>query len=259
MLRHKDDLFPHSKVILAEQAAAVFDARIYEDLLQFERDIASVSRLVMLVSESAGSIAELGAFSQISEIQEKLLVFMHTQFYGENSFIKNGPLRYLETKNEQSVQEFDWKSSRAGNLQKESATRLIEPMTLAIAGFLKKQPRTEKFDRERAGHQILLVAGIIYTLRCCRIREIALAAKTVGVEIPEGEIKKMIFCLKLFGWIRVVKRETAYYIYDAPTAPFIFRGHGSMADFDPIRIRHDILHDYPDDDPRLVILDAVLP
>ena len=32
-----------------------------------------------------------------------------------------------------------------------------------------------------------------------------------------------------------------------------------MADFDPIRIRHDILHDYPDDDPRLVILDAVLP
>ena len=56
------------RIILAEKAAEAFDSRVYEDLMDFERFIASISRIVLLVSESPGSIAELGAFSQIFEI-----------------------------------------------------------------------------------------------------------------------------------------------------------------------------------------------
>lgn len=251
-------LLPRFQVLLAEKAATAYDSKIYDDLLEFERYIASISRIVLLISESAGSIAELGAFSQISEIRAKLLVFMHSKFYGESSFIKDGPVRFLENLNEQSVQEFTWTTSSAGNLAKASVEPLATPIELAVEGFMRKQPRTEKFDKRRIGHQILLVAGVIYTLRCCKLREILKSLELLGYGLTETELKKCIFCLKLFGWIQVVKRETNYYIYEAAASPFIFRGIGSLADFDPVRVRHDVLKAYPDNDPRLTVLDSVI-
>jgi len=257
--KNRSKFFPVSQVVLAEKASAAFDSRIYDDLLQFESYLASVSRLVLLVSESEGSIAELGAFSQIQEISTKLLVFIHSQFYGANSFIKDGPIRFLENANEQSVQEFDWAINRTKNIPKQSAENLIEPMQHAIQGFTKRQPLSEKFDRKRIGHQILLVAGVIYTLRCCKFREIAATLNLLEFECNETDIKRCIFCLDLYGWIKIVKRETKYYMYQRSISPFVFRGLGTRADFDAIRVRHDVLNAYESTDPRLTVIDSVAP
>lgn len=63
----------------------------YKDWLTFEREFAQIVDLVVLFSESYGSVAELGAFSVVDEIASRLLVVIDDKNYGESSFIKLGP------------------------------------------------------------------------------------------------------------------------------------------------------------------------
>ena len=248
--------FPTYSVVLAEKAAEQFDSRVYDDLMEFERYIASISRIVLLVSESPGSIAELGAFSQITEISEKLLVFLHSRYYAESSFVKDGPIRYLERRNEQSVWEFDWPSQDDNVIPSEQVRLLMPALLDAVRTFARVQPRTERFRSSRIGHRILLVGGVIQLLGCCKLREIAQGLEILEVEFSETQIKQAIFCLKLFNWVKSVKRETTYYIYSAPLDPLLFRGTFWNRIFDISRERMEIMGVYEVDDPRLTAMET---
>lgn len=51
-----------ASVILAEEANQLYRDSDYSDLISFEEDIAQVSALVLLIAESAGSLAGIGCF-----------------------------------------------------------------------------------------------------------------------------------------------------------------------------------------------------
>ncbi len=70
----------------------------YGELVEFESDIAQISDLIVLFSESAGSLAELGAFTKDDEIASRMLVFVDNEKYADQSFIKLGLLDYLTRK-----------------------------------------------------------------------------------------------------------------------------------------------------------------
>lgn len=91
-------LHPFTKYnsILAEELEAFFPNGDYKDFLSLESDIAQISTLILLFSESFGSAAELGAFAMVEEIARKLLVVIDDKRYSENSFIKLGPLRAIQ-------------------------------------------------------------------------------------------------------------------------------------------------------------------
>lgn len=150
----KEIVFEKKKVVLAERAAAAFDSRIFDDLLQFEEQIASIARLILVICESPGAIAEVSAFSQIKEISDKLLVLVHSEFYSQNSFIKDGPIRHLERMNESSVQELDWTIGQDGKLVEHRAKQMLPATKFAITNFLRNLSRTEKYDSTKLGHKI---------------------------------------------------------------------------------------------------------
>ncbi|MEW6406238.1 MAG: retron St85 family effector protein [Chloroflexota bacterium] len=255
---HRDNALVGKRIILAEKAAEAFDSHVYDDLMEFEKFIASIARIVLLISESPGSIAELGAFSQIGEISPKLLVFIHSQFYGQNSFIKDGPVRYLENRNEQSVFEFDWLTDVQGMVQVPSAVPLLPAFAGAVRSFERRQNRTEKFSDRRIGHQILLTAGVVHLLGCCKLREIAEGLEVLGFDFSEKQVKQMIFCLRLFGWVKSVKRDTTYFIYSGPIEAFQFRGNMTTRYFDFERERFDVLQAYDKNDPRLSVMETTV-
>jgi hypothetical protein len=76
------------------QGTAFFDS--YTDILIFETDLAQIVKLIVLFCESEGSSAELGAFTAIDEILERLFVIVRERHWREDSFIKLGPLRRSE-------------------------------------------------------------------------------------------------------------------------------------------------------------------
>jgi hypothetical protein len=50
-------------IVLAEKATQLFRDSEYDDLISFEEDIARIAAVVLVIAESPGSLAELGAFA----------------------------------------------------------------------------------------------------------------------------------------------------------------------------------------------------
>src|SRR6185295_12911360 len=70
----------------------------YDNILDFETDLAQIVELIILFCESEGSLAELGAFAMIDEIAQRLFVVVRQKHWNASSFIKLGPLRRVERK-----------------------------------------------------------------------------------------------------------------------------------------------------------------
>jgi len=69
---------------LAEEANITHPDDPYTNWQSFEIDIAQLFQLVLLFCESAGSIAELAAFSLIDEIASRTLVVVDNIYYSED-------------------------------------------------------------------------------------------------------------------------------------------------------------------------------
>src|SRR5947209_972804 len=76
--------------------------------LNLESDLAGLSAVIMLFVESAGSFAELGAFTQTEVLQDKLVAILEYSHYNDRSFIRDGPVARLEKNNDESVFFYPW-------------------------------------------------------------------------------------------------------------------------------------------------------
>ena len=75
---------------------------IYDNLVDFEEDLASVCCKVIIPLESAGSISELSVLCQKKELINRLFVILDEDHDGD-SFIRLGPLKLLEKEDDDIV------------------------------------------------------------------------------------------------------------------------------------------------------------
>jgi len=86
---------------------------LYGDLLSLESDIANLVTAIVIFVESPGSIAELGAFSCIEGISDKLIVVMRSDHHSNESFIMLGPVRRISSiKNYDVVFPYPWEKEK---------------------------------------------------------------------------------------------------------------------------------------------------
>ena len=95
-----------AKIILAEVANRIYRDTSYHDLISFEEDIAKLVALIVVIAESPGSLAELGAFASISNIRSKLRVIVRQKHADEESFIRFGPIQRVRRDDEGFVDSF---------------------------------------------------------------------------------------------------------------------------------------------------------
>jgi hypothetical protein len=67
-----------------------------QDLLTLENLLASSVSAVVILLQSPGTIAELGAFSNHPQLKNKLIVVIDPHYEKRPSFINTGPVRYLQ-------------------------------------------------------------------------------------------------------------------------------------------------------------------
>jgi hypothetical protein len=70
------------------------------DALQMEGDLAKLADMVIIIVESAGTLTELGAFSLSRPLRKKLLPVVDERYFHDSSFIKNGPLRWIDNESD---------------------------------------------------------------------------------------------------------------------------------------------------------------
>ena len=91
-LRTKAD----SLVFYAEEIWAVIARENSQNALEMEARLADLSDIVIVIVESPGTFAELGAFSLSPILRKKLLPILPADHRGTQSFIESGPIGWVD-------------------------------------------------------------------------------------------------------------------------------------------------------------------
>jgi hypothetical protein len=86
---------PWLSIFYAEVVWEQIAARSDQGALKMEADLAALADLVLVIVESPGTFAELGAFSISEPLRKKLLPIIDTEYSVKPSFIATGPLRWI--------------------------------------------------------------------------------------------------------------------------------------------------------------------
>lgn len=178
----------------------------YDELLEFEADLAQLSELVILFTESPGSLAELGAFSMVPEIAPRLLVIIDNKSYTEDSFIRLGPVYSLRKRHGNPsvfvLNLADINLDKIGDAKKVD----IEAFRLAMESPFKKRieeiSASTRFNRGTNGHIAKLATGLIQHYGALTKDEIVQMMSGLGVELDDLLIDKLLFCAETVGWIK---------------------------------------------------------
>jgi hypothetical protein len=187
----------------------------YKDLLLFERDAGFLSRAIVLFAESAGAIAELGAFALDEQLHKKLFVVIsrkHREHPYRRSFLNLGPLKRVE-------------SSRTDNEGAASSICVIDaeksiditPIELDIIfesldAWLAPGHATERFRQDNQTHKLLLIADLVDLLQVLSERQTIEALLHFGVSLETKELRKLAKLLDLMGLIRLAERGNEKYL-----------------------------------------------
>lgn len=179
-VKKKND-FISQNIVLAEKVIELFDESGYPDLLTFEKDLAAISLMTIVFSESPGAIAEIGSFSVLENIKDRLLLVMHEEdAKRNNSFIWKGPVTHLkvmakEKGNDNPIYIYNWsKAFNDAGCCSESVFPDASNLCDAINGLIKKRKKTSLLFSGDVGHVMLLIASSLNVMQIATIEELRL-------------------------------------------------------------------------------------
>lgn len=164
---------------------------VYSDLLLFEKDLGYLTSAVVVFLEGPGAIAELGAFSQIPSLRERLLVVVNSGEHPKDSFISLGPLRSIKETHRH-------------------ADGVCVVPTTPLAGFVTHIPAVidvldnkralgsaeVRFDSGNEQHQILLVLDLINLFSVIQAGELLRLALHFVASLDAHRIKQILYLLQ---------------------------------------------------------------
>lgn len=215
-----------ARLILAEKANNLYRSTTYRDLITFEENIAKLVALIVIITESPGSIAELGAFASIPDISDKLILIVRHQYANDKSFIRYGPIERIDKNGEGLVAFFPW----VVNEEQAPVIETLDPLKDDIIDFLKENlTRTPAArllsslgQQERKIFTVYWIIFIAYAIPLGQIHEIT---QSIDLGVSSGEIHNILFCLQLVGWISRERYSKEYYytIYDQDPFDYSFK------------------------------------
>lgn len=224
---------------------------IYRDLVSFESHLAELSSVIVLILESAGAIAELGLFSAIDEFKQKLLVFIETEYYKSSSFIKLGPVDYLEKFHLNIAECHRWNKLDGRHVVFDSAAaKDLQPELAEAIRIRASAPTVERqFDQERWLDVALLACDLLGLCSALTVRELRQLLVGLGCERTETDVKQLLFILESVKLIAMEpKGDQRFYIGIDEREHIQF----SLKDknFDSMRFRADLLQQYEREDKK---------
>jgi len=170
---------------------------IFKNLMEFEADLASICTLVVIILESPGSIAELGAFSQLPDLSKKIIVIKSNRFTDDNSFINLGILRYISKAHESSIKTYPWEIDEPRSI----TTEVIEDAIKDIQYELSILRKSEVFKLQNNSHVIVLICELVTLFVALKEKEILEYLTGIGVRITMPELRSKLFLLQRFNLI----------------------------------------------------------
>lgn len=240
------------KMVLAEEAKPLESDAGYDNLLSFESDIAQVVGVILLFAESPGSLAELGAFAALKTIAPSLIAVLDDYYYNKSSFIRHGPVKYLEKKYGDDwihvLERAEIGIDEDGGILNLDRKKFAQSVIPAVERRLEKRRPWAKFDPAHAGHAILLMTGLIQEMGAMTISEIKRSLEHFAVE--EVRINNFLYCSELLNWTKQVRKGNNNYYVATQLQPAVdYELNATIANRDKLRWRTDIRAHWAQSDP----------
>ncbi|MDR2014351.1 MAG: retron St85 family effector protein [Azoarcus sp.] len=220
---------------------------IYRDLVSFEGHLAELSSVIVLVLESPGSIAELGLFSVVKEFQKKLLVFIETDRYGKPSFIKLGPVDYLEKIHENLAECHRWRI--ADKFSPRAAQDLQPELAEAVLKRAEKRVPEHLFKPDSWRDTALLICDLLSLCSALTLSEIRGILEQLGLPKTEPELRQYLFLLEKVELIaKEPKSDRRFYVGIEDRLFYRFQIRDGAVDL--FRFRADVVEDYKKSDKK---------
>lgn len=222
-------------IILAEAATQLYRDTSYHDLISFEEDIARIASVVMVIAESAGSLAELGAFASNDAIRPSLRVVLPQHHATANSFVRWGPVERVRKQTRKSLWVFPWRTHANGRLVI-SSTR---PHYASIKGLIKKNiestPASVLFCQLGAAQSFYIIYWVIFLALAITPTRLYESVKRLTA-LNDLEIRNKVYCMELAGWVKTMPYGDTDYFYTAMARdPFDYRFKVGVTDKDSVR------------------------
>jgi hypothetical protein len=232
---------------LAEDIQDWFRDGKYGDLVTFEEHLAGLSSVILLVVESPGSIAELGAFAVTPAINGRLIALIDEQHFEAESFIRLGPINRLENDTGRKVLVHDWHEIDSLGRRSPAFDKLGPDLSSILSDvriLLNDQNREQVFRRGEPGHTMLLVCELCDLFGALSQQEIGRYLSIVDMSVSPDQVEQYLFLLEKCEVLRVkAKGQGRYYYAPGWTSHVTFAFHDSQR-IDRDRLRVDVVDYY---------------
>nr|WP_225540524.1 retron St85 family effector protein [Xanthomonas sp. XNM01] len=222
----------------------------YRDLRTFEEHLAELSDVIVLILESPGSLAELGLFSAMESFQRKLSVFVSSHHFDQPSFIRLGPIKYLELlENEAEV--FPWVRLQGGRetVDKDWLAASAHELFDALQERAVSKNPESRFDPGKWLHRALLICNLIWLMSALTITEIELYLDLFDVKMSNEDLRQAMFILERLELVYIVARSRQRFYVAKGSSDFI-RWSIKRSELDLERMQMDIARYYEEVDRK---------
>ena len=186
----------------------------YDDLLSFEEDVCSLVDGVIVFLETEGAIAELGCLLKNEQVAHKLYVVVSNEHYQNDSFIKFGPLRFLENTYSNSNVHV-W---HGGQLTFNDFGMILDQVKDRIG----ERPKIESFQIENTRHVLFLIVDFVDLLQVARITDIQAFLTALSISFHKKRLEQLLLSLKNIGLLREERvHSERCFVVDAEDRPAI--------------------------------------
>ncbi|AQV95615.1 hypothetical protein BJN34_17175 [Cupriavidus necator] len=172
---------------------------VYKNLMDFESDLASICSLVVVVMESAGSLVELGAFSQLPDFKKKIIAIASSDFVDDISFINLGILRYIKEYGDSRVKSYPWSVANPRAIE----GHVVDDVISDIKDELAELKQSQTFRSHIRAHEIILICELVRLFHALKEVEILEYLHSLGLDTSKDNLRSKLFVLMEF---RVIKR-----------------------------------------------------
>lgn len=223
---------------------------LFKNLMSFEQELAGICSLIVVILESAGSIAELGAFSQLSDLSSKMIAIKSHDFETEKnviSFINLGILRFLREGKESAVRTYPWSISPPFSIE----TTTLQDVVTDIEATVAELPKSASFNSSLSTHKAALLCELVSLFAAVKESEFLAYFEHLAVGITRDELRRKLFLLKRFRLLQEKTYSDATF-YVAGQYPFHHLRLGSKDDarIDAARISTECLNFYKSDNKQ---------
>ncbi len=236
------------RIALAETLSDSFD-NAFSDLLELEEYVADVSDLIIIFVESAGSIAELGAFAPAA-FGPKVLAIVNGAHPDTKSFIADGPVRRIKSYSSESVRCFTWYNETLADPKiSPDFEDMVQDITEVLAQRATTAPKEQRLNLSSHGHRMLFLVDMVEVLGLASETDLADCLSVLGIDLCRGELKKYLRLVKLLKLVNVWRYTDQTYYANSMARESGFIRYGFVAgtklrDRDRIRsnVRREMAH-----------------